>query len=109
MGSTRIILVLCTCPDRETAEQIAGLLVSEKLAACVTLTPPVTSVFDWGGRREHAAEVLLLAKTAKGRYEEIERRILELHPYELHEIIALPVEQGLAGYVTWVEQCTQGA
>ncbi len=109
MASSRIILVLCTCPDRETAERIAGLLVSEGLAACVTLTPPVTSVFDWEGRREHASEVLLLAKTAPGRYTEIERRILELHPYELPEIIALPVQQGLAGYINWVEQCTQGA
>ncbi len=109
MRAPGVILILCSCPDRETAERIAGLLVSENLAACVTLTPPVTSVFHWQGQRENATEVLLLIKAAAANYGQIERRILELHPYELPEIIALPVVQGLAGYIHWVEQCTPGS
>jgi len=107
MSATR--LVLCTCPDLKTAEAIAGLLVSEGLAACVSLMPGVTSVFQWKGEVEKANEVLLLIKTTAAAYQRLEQRILELHPYELPEIIAVSVDQGLASYLDWVSECTLGS
>ncbi|HEC15076.1 MAG TPA: divalent-cation tolerance protein CutA [Sedimenticola sp.] len=103
---TDSLLVFCTCPDRQKADQIANTLVDEGLAACVNLLPPVTSVYSWQGRRETAEEILLLIKTGRERYGDLERAILALHPYELPEIIAVPVERGLPGYLKWVEQCT---
>ena len=109
MNRTRTILVLCTCPDRATAEKIADSLIADKVAACVNLTPPVTSFFEWEGRRETEEEVLLLIKSTSSSYARLERSILELHPYDVPEIIAVPVEQGLAGYLEWVDQCTQGS
>jgi periplasmic divalent cation tolerance protein len=109
MSTTGVLLALCTCPDLKTAEEIAGLLVSEGLAACVSLTPGVVSVFEWKGELDRQEEVLLHIKTTAASYRRLEQRILELHPYELPEIIATPVEQGLATYLDWVRQCTQGS
>ncbi|VAX06151.1 Periplasmic divalent cation tolerance protein CutA [hydrothermal vent metagenome] len=106
---TPVLLTLCTCPDRETAEQIANALVTRGLAACVNLAPSVTSIYEWEGKLETAEEILLLIKTSKHRYTELEQTILSLHPYELPEIIAVPVEQGLSGYLNWVEKCTTSA
>ena len=103
---TSTLLILCTCPDREMAEQIANSLVDQGLAACINLMPPVTSIYTWQGQRETADEILLLIKTSRERYGDLEQAILSLHPYELPEIIAVPVEQGLTGYLNWVEQCT---
>ena len=102
-----ILLIFCTCPDRASAEQIANQLIDEGLAACVNITAPVTSVYRWQGKRETAEEHLLLIKTAKQRYPELERAITAHHPYELPEIVAVPVAQGLQGYLHWVEQCTE--
>lgn len=106
---TPVLLTLCTCPDRETAEQIANALVTQGLAACVNLAPSVTSIYEWEGKLETAEEILLLIKTSKHRYTELEQAILSLHPYELPEIIAVPVEQGLPGYLNWVKKCTTSA
>ena len=103
---TSTILILCTCPNRETAEEIATALVTQGLAACVNLSPPTTSIYKWEGKIETAEEILLLIKTSRQRYTELEQAILTLHPYELPEIIAVPVELGLSGYLNWVEKCT---
>jgi periplasmic divalent cation tolerance protein len=103
---TSILLTLCTLPDRETALNLAGKLVEQGLAACVNLSAPITSVYQWEGRLESADEVLLLIKTTRQQYPALETAIRTLHPYELPEIIAVPVEQGLQGYLDWVEQCT---
>ena len=103
---TSTLLTLCTCPDRETAEQIANALVDQGLAACINLMPQITSIYKWEGKRERSDEILLLIKTSRERYSDLERAILSLHPYELPEIIAVPVERGLAGYLNWVEKCT---
>lgn len=100
------LMVFCTCPDRETALEIAGALVDRQLAACVNITSPVTSVYRWEGERETAQEVLLLIKSRAGCYGELERAILRAHPYELPEIIAVPVEKGLPGYLHWIDRCT---
>jgi len=103
---TSAILILCTCPDQETAEQIANALVTQGLAACVNLMPSVTSVYRWEGKVETANEILLLIKTSVQCYTKVEQTILSLHPYELPEIIAVPVELGLTGYLNWIEKCT---
>jgi periplasmic divalent cation tolerance protein len=104
---TATLLTLCTCPDRETGTRIANHLVDQGLAACVNMTPPVTSIYSWQDQRESAEEILLLIKTDQARYAELEQAILSLHPYELPEIIAVPVERGLTGYLEWVTQCTK--
>ncbi len=100
------LLVLCTCPDRQTALDLAGPLVQERLAACVNITAPITSVYRWQGKVEQAEECLLLIKTSARRYRELEEVLRSRHPYELPEIIAVPIQHGLTNYLQWVEQCT---
>ncbi len=100
------LLIYCTCPDRESAERIAGNLVDDGLAACVNIIPGAISIYQWQGMRERAEESMLLIKAGRQRYSELEQKIVTLHPYELPEIIAVPVEQGLPDYLHWVQQCT---
>ena len=104
--STDVCLALSTCPDRETALEIADALVAQGLAACVNLLPGITSVYRWQGRIERTEEVLLVAKTAAANYPRLQARLRALHPYELPEVLAIPVEQGLAPYLDWVKECT---
>lgn len=104
--STSILLTLCTVPDRDTAMKLAEKLVDSELAACVNIIAPITSVYRWEGKREIADELLLMIKTTAGQYAALESAIQTLHPYELPEILAVPVEQGLQGYLDWVERCT---
>lgn len=103
---TPLLLMLSTLPDRETAAAIASTLVEQRLAACVSLLPQITSFYEWQGRLEQAQEILLLIKTTKQNYQAVEAALRENHPYELPEILAVPVEQGLPGYLDWVERCT---
>jgi periplasmic divalent cation tolerance protein len=98
-----VLLVLCTCPP-EAAERLAAALVEEQLAACVNVLPGIQSVYRWQGAVERSAETLLLAKTTSDRYPALETRLRALHPYELPEIIALPIERGLPGYLSWVSE-----
>ncbi len=97
-------LIFCTCPDRECAETLANTLVDEHLAACVNLLPNILSIYHWKGQRETTEEVLLLIKTHSGVYPILERRLRQLHPYELPEIIAVPVENGLPAYLDWISE-----
>jgi periplasmic divalent cation tolerance protein len=101
-----VLVTFCTCPDAETAERIAETLVRERLAACVNQIPGIRSVFLWQGKVEHEAEALLLVKTSAVRFPALAERLRELHPYELPEIIALPVTEGLPTYLQWVSTCT---
>ena len=98
------MLCLSTCPDTETAAKIARLLVEERLAACVNRLPGVLSTYRWQGEIREDAEVLLLIKTTATRLAALERRLLELHPYQVPELIAVPVAQGHAAYLDWVRQ-----
>ncbi|HEB96412.1 MAG TPA: divalent-cation tolerance protein CutA [Sedimenticola thiotaurini] len=100
-----ILLVYCSCPDRETAEAIATALVERRLAACVNIGGDSTSVYRWEGRLERATETMLSIKSSSRVYPALERALVALHPYELPEIVAVPVQQGLPGYLQWVEQC----
>ena len=101
-------LVLCTCPDTETAGRLAAELVERRLAACVNIVPGVTSVYRWQGKIETESEVLLLVKTRSDRYQEVEEALLEHHPHELPEVVAVSLEQGLSGYLAWLDSALDG-
>ncbi len=100
--TTKLLAVLCACPDEATAARIARELVEGRLAACVNRLPGVHSTYRWDGAVHDEPEVLLIVKTTRERYQALEMRLKALHPYELPEIIALPVEAGSAGYIDWV-------
>ena len=100
---TDLRIALCTVPDETTAGQIADTLVSEKLAACVNIIPSIVSVYRWKDAVEHSQELLLLIKTSESVWPMLEVRILELHPYELPEIIAVPIHTGQADYTQWIK------
>ncbi len=101
-----IRIVFSTIDDARKAEELATTLVSEKLAACVNIIPRVESVYHWQGTVEKAEEILLIVKTGEGRLHELMNRLRELHPYDLPEIIALPVDTGLPEYMKWVAEIT---
>lgn len=98
-------LIYCTCPNQESAQQIAQRLISDRLAACVNMLPGVSSVYEWQGQIETAQEHLLLIKSPKAHYAAIEAVIKALHPYELPEIIAVAIETGSAEYLQWIDSC----
>lgn len=100
-------LVLCTCPDADTAQRIAGHLIDARLAACVNILPGILSVYHWQGKRESAQEQLLLIKTTDAAYKQLEQAIVEQHPYELPEVIAVSIENGLADYLAWIDNSLQ--
>jgi len=103
MGTANEIqIVFCTVPDTDTGHRIAAQLVEYGLAACVNLIPGIESVYRWKGQLEKASEILLMIKSRSADYTEVEAAISALHPYELPEIIAVPLSNGLAGYLDWV-------
>lgn len=97
-----VLLILSTCPDADTAQRLARMLVEERLAACVSLLPGVVSTYRWQGQVQQATEVQLLAKTSPERREALMARLAELHPYELTEILAVETVAGLPAYLAWV-------
>ena len=101
-------LVLCTCPDVETARELAAALVRERHAACVNILPGITSVYAWQGAIETAEEQLLLIKTTAGNYSPLETFINHHHPYDVPEIIAIPIERGATDYLCWISAWTGG-
>jgi len=98
-------LLLCTCPDQKSAEGIAEHLIKQNLAACVNIIAGVTSIYKWQGELEKSQEYLLLIKSHHDKYTAIENQIKSLHPYELPELIAVPIERGLPEYLQWINQC----
>ena len=99
---TDAILVLTTLPNADAAAELAKSVVNEKLAACANLFPALRSIYKWQGKVQDENEVLVLFKTRQEHYENLKARILELHPYEVPEILAIPVEQGYAAYLEWL-------
>lgn len=97
-------LIFCTCPDRDCAQNLANTIVEQRLAACVSILPGVHSIYHWQGKQESADEILLLIKTHSQVYSALERLIQQQHPYELPEIIAVPVENGLPAYLNWISE-----
>ncbi|MCB9800031.1 MAG: divalent-cation tolerance protein CutA [Candidatus Omnitrophica bacterium] len=99
-------ILLTTCPDKKTSSKIASVLVQNKLAACVTVLPLAESYYVWKGKREKAKEHLLLIKTRKILFSKVEKFILKNHPYDVPEIIAIPIENGSKSYLDWVNRST---
>jgi periplasmic divalent cation tolerance protein len=103
------VVVLSTAPDPDTADRLARALLEARLAACVTRIPGVTSLFRWQEELEETEEVLLLVKTHASRAPALTRMLSELHPYEVPEILVLPVAAGLGAYLNWVREVTEVA
>jgi periplasmic divalent cation tolerance protein len=101
------LLVLTNVPDAAIATKIARQLVEQRLAACVNVLPQVQSFYRWQGMIEEAGELTLLIKTTQARYNELEAAIKALHPYDLPEVIAMPIVQGLPHYLDWIVQETK--
>lgn len=105
-GSARIVLV--TVPDEARGRAIARALVEERLAACGNVVPIQASVYRWKGKIVEETECLLVLKTRAGRVARLTERVLALHPYELPEILVVPVAAGLGAYLAWVREGTSG-
>lgn len=103
----RVLLVLTNLPDHDSAAALAAAVVEARLAACANVLAACTSVYRWQGVVETASEVPVLMKTTVARYAELEAAIRARHPYELPEIVAVPVEHGLDAYLAWVDTETQ--
>jgi periplasmic divalent cation tolerance protein len=95
-------LVFTTLPTSDAAVTLARTLVEERLAACANILPAVRSIYRWQGKLQDENEVLLLLKTRSDQLERLKARILELHPYEVPEMLAVPVEAGYSGYLEWI-------
>ncbi len=100
------ILVMTNLPDQAVALQLAETLVANGLAACVNTLAPCTSIYHWQGKTESTQEIPMLIKTTHARYAEVEATICRLHPYELPEIIQVPIGGGLPAYLQWISDET---
>ncbi len=96
-------IILSTCPDISSARTIATALVEQGLAACVNIVPGIESVYQWQGQIEQSSELLLIIKTRTECYAALEQALLALHPYELPEVIAVPLTTGLPAYLSWID------
>ncbi|NWF93450.1 MAG: divalent-cation tolerance protein CutA [Syntrophaceae bacterium] len=101
------IVILVTCGSEEEGLRIARSLVEERLAACVNLLPPVRSIYRWEGRVCDEKEWLLIIKTEKQRFVELEKKVKSLHSYSVPEIICLPIVEGSPPYLNWLEEMTR--
>ena len=106
MQSTKL-LVVTNVPDRGTAEKLADMLIERGLAACVNILAPCRSVYRWKGAVQHDEEHPMIIKTTAERYAALEQALRAGHPYELPEIIAVPIERGLPAYLDWVADETR--
>jgi periplasmic divalent cation tolerance protein len=97
-----VAVALTTAPSNEVAERLACTLVDEGLAACVNLVPGVVSIYRWEGQRERAQEILCVIKTRLGAVDRLRARLVELHPYQVPELVVLEVTDGLPAYLGWV-------
>ena len=95
-------MVFCTVPSGEVAAELARALVGEKLAACVNIVPGLRSIYRWNGEICDDAELLLIIKTARDRFEALRARLVQRHPYECPEVVALGIEDGNPSYLDWI-------
>jgi periplasmic divalent cation tolerance protein len=100
------IVVFMTAANGEEAARLAEMLVGAHLAACVQVLPEMESVYRWQGKIERQAEILLIAKTTSGKFDELEREVRALHSYDTPEIVAVPIVAGSAPYLEWLRQTT---
>lgn len=103
--NTEYQIIFCTVPQLDFAQKFARELVTQKLAACVNILPAMTSVYAWQGEIETAQEHLLIIKAQAKQYSAIENWLKSNHPYEVPEIVALPITQGLPDYLNWISSC----
>ena len=96
------VLIISTTNNPDEAEKLAGLLVGERVAACVSISSPVTSIYRWQNNVEREQEIMLLIKTVKDKYEDVKKLILKNHSYEVPEIIMLPIIRGEEKYLQWI-------
>jgi len=104
---TDALLVFTTLPSPDKAAEVARTLVEERLAACGNVLPAVRSIYKWQGKMQDENEVMLLLKTREEQLERLKLRILELHPYEVPEVLAIPVESGYRAYLEWIASETK--
>ena len=107
MKNNEFFVILSTCPDTGTAERLGTALVEESLAACVNVVPGLRSIYRWNDAVQSDEEVLMLIKTSVARLEAARLRLVELHPYEVPEVVALPVADGHHAYLAWVSSSTR--
>ena len=100
------VVILSTAPDADTAEQLSRTLVEERLAACVSRVGDIRSIFQWKGEVEESNEVLLILKSHARVAPKLTQRLAEIHPYEVPEILVLPVAAGSAEYLDWIRKET---
>ena len=98
------IVVFMTAANSEEATRLADMLVGAHLAACVQILPEIESVYRWQGKIERSSEVLLLAKTTRAKFDDLEREVRALHSYDTPEIVAVPIVAGSAPYLEWLVQ-----
>ena len=103
MKANQEYIVLCTCPNQKHATKIAKSLVESAVAACVNIIPNITSIYYWEEKLTTDSECLLLIKTTKAAYNELEQAILAQHAYDCPEIVAMPIEAGSKNYLTWIQ------
>lgn len=103
-----VLLCYCSCPDSACAQALAEALVGERLAACVNRLPGISSTYYWQGQVTTDREELLLIKTTVARFDALKGRLLQLHPYELPELVAVPATHGHRAYLEWVRQSVGG-
>lgn len=101
------LVVFSTFPSPEKAAEVARTLVTEQLAACVNLIGPVRSIYRWRGEISDDAETLAVIKTTRERFDAMKARLVELHPYEVAEVIAMSIEDGHAPYLAWIADSTR--
>lgn len=99
-------VVFCTCPGEDVAEELASGLVKARLAACVNILPKIASVYSWKGEIQADQESLMVIKTTQAQYAKLELWLKDHHPYEVPEVLALPVDAGLPAYLNWIEEET---
>ncbi len=99
-------VVLCTCPDPETAQRLSTTIVGEQLAACVNIIPAIRSIYRWKGEICDDAEVLMIIKSTATCFDSLQTRLVELHPYECPEVIAMEISDGNAAYLAWLQAHT---
>ncbi|MCB1065105.1 MAG: divalent-cation tolerance protein CutA [Verrucomicrobiae bacterium] len=107
MPKDQYLMVLCTFPNAAEARQIGTQLVDLQVAACVNLIPQIESIYRWKGEIKSETEVMVLIKTTQNNYRELEARIQELHPYDMPEVIAVPIEHGASAYLGWISEMTR--
>ncbi len=100
------VIVMVTCPEGRSAEKVAGAVLGKRLAACVNTVPGMTSRYWWRGKIERSSEVLLIMKTRGSLVKKLENAVKENHPYDVPEVIAIPITAGSKGYLDWIDSET---